>query len=66
MWMKKLVRHNKTTEIGVKTMSGVTINHRRLCAAQENKQACSLFLVSIQGINNLSYQLCKQTQGQTV
>lgn len=51
--MKILVRHFKTSEIGVRTMSGVSFNNRRLGAAQENEQAHSFFLMSIQGINNL-------------
>lgn len=46
-------RHIKTTEIRVRTMTGITFNNRRLRAAQGNEKTCTPFLVSIQGINNL-------------
>lgn len=57
--MKKSVSHIKTTELGVRNMSTVTFNNQRLGAAQKNKGARSLFLVSIQGTYHLR-------EGQTV
>lgn len=43
--------HSKTAEVGVRNMAGISFNNRRL--HRGTGELAALFLVSIQGINNL-------------